>query len=530
MPIKLVLTIRLSGNSIVINQSEKMNDKHRLASKLLAWHDHLANNRKATERVWGDIATYIRPERNVFTGRSIHESAKNIFDSTAILASEFLASSLWTMVSSSANEWFQIKPKNAQFLACPEVSEWFTQVNQAMKSELLDAQSGFYHKSYEFYSDLVCFGTAIFYVGENTSTGQIEYSCKNLAYCYLDFGPTGNIDVVFRRVYLTAEAAVGYFGLSNLPEHIVAAYQSGSEENFMFLHAVMPRECVSNYYEAATVKPYVSFYLEPTTARVISEGGYNECPYIVARWFTSPHQIYGESPSMLVLPDIKMLNAISKSTIVALQKQVDPPLLAPNEAAVQGIKTNPGGIIYGGLDPITGNQLFKPLINPMDLSGINETQEQKRSAIKEAFYFSWLVSSYNTNATATEVLSVNEQRMQLLGSKIARIQTEFLYPLLVRQFNVMRRLHKFPELPAHNTSAMSIDADFYGLWNRYQQLSESVGLDSLISQLGRLQALGVDMKDKVDWQSALQIIAQGHGVPSGVMCGFNVNNKRSLHA
>ena len=49
---------------------------------------------------------------------------------------------------------------------------------------------------------------------------------------------------------------------------------------------------------------------------------------------------------MTALPDVKMLNEMSKTTIKAAQKQVDPPLLVPDDGFILPVRTVPGGLNF----------------------------------------------------------------------------------------------------------------------------------------------------------------------------------------
>src|SRR5690606_8774321 len=118
------------------------------------------------------------------------------------------------------------------------------------------------------------------------------------------------------------------------------------------------------------------------------------------------------SPAMLALPDIKMLNAMAKTTIVAAQKAADPPILAPDEAAVRGIRTTPGGIIYGGIDD-NGRVRYQPLTTGANIGLTLEMAEQRRQAIREAFHWSLLLLVAQPNQTATEVLARQEEKLRL---------------------------------------------------------------------------------------------------------------------
>ncbi|MGV3278558.1 portal protein [Rickettsiales bacterium LUAb2] len=488
-----------------------MEQQNNLITELLTWQQQLEHKRNKLENTWQDVAAYIRPERNYFSKQNSVDLAKNIYDSTALLASEFLISSVWSMVSSSSNQWFHLKPLDNSLLKDPKIHCWFKEVNLQMQANLISTASGFYYKSYEFYSDLICFGTAIFYVGENIQDNSLIYTCKNLAKCYLD-QTNYHIDTLFEKFSLTRSEAIKQFGLDSLSPELINCTDDTKHE---FIHAVVPSNYLKNKVANLIKMQYSSYYIEVNNKNLVASSGYHEFPYIVARWFSNSNNLYGESQSMNILPDIKMLNAISKTLLIAIQKQVDPPILAPNEAVIQGVKTNPGGVIYGGIDPVTGNQLFKPLVSGIDLTSANLLQQQKRESIREAFYYSLLFNSYRANTTATEIISINEQKMQLLGAKIARIQTEFLYPLLLRQYKVMLRLDKFPHIP-NTLNPEEVEVEFLGIWNRYQKTIQALGTTNFTNIIERIKIMNPEITNILDWSMILKIIAEGNGVPNKV--------------
>ena len=59
---------------------------------------------------------------------------------------------------------------------------------------------------------------------------------------------------------------------------------------------------------------------------------------------------------MTALPDVKMVNLMSKTIIQAAQKQIDPPLLVPDDGFILPVRTQPGGLNFyraGSRDTIT---------------------------------------------------------------------------------------------------------------------------------------------------------------------------------
>ena len=91
---------------------------------------------------------------------------------------------------------------------------------------------------------------------------------------------------------------------------------------------------------------------------------------------------------MTALPDVKMLNEMSKTTIKSAQKQVDPPLLVPDDGFILPVRTVPGGLNFyrsGTRDRI------EPLnIGANTPLGLN-MEEQRRNSIRNAFYVNQLM-------------------------------------------------------------------------------------------------------------------------------------------
>src|ERR1043165_5430963 len=96
--------------------------------------------------------------------------------------------------------------------------------------------------------------------------------------------------------------------------------------------------------------PYASYYVCCATNDVIEEGGFRTFPYAVGRYDLNPGEVYGRSPCMTILPDVKMLNEMNRTTIQAAQLQVLPPLLAHRDGILDAIRLTPAAINYGGVD------------------------------------------------------------------------------------------------------------------------------------------------------------------------------------
>ena len=85
---------------------------------------------------------------------------------------------------------------------------------------------------------------------------------------------------------------------------------------------------------------------------------------------------------MTALPDVKMLNKMSEVTIRAAQKQIDPPLMVPDDGFIMPIRTTPGSLNFYRAG--TRDRMEPLNIGANNPLGLN-MEEQRRNAIRQAF-------------------------------------------------------------------------------------------------------------------------------------------------
>lgn len=479
-------------------------------------YNKLQSEREELENIWQQVGKYVRPSLEVSA-----EKATDVYDSTAMLAAEYLTSSLWSYISNSSTNWFYLKAKNSA-KENPITKAYLQEATEIIKDSFHNSKTGFYYKCYEFYADLVNYGTAIFYTHEDLASSEVSYQTCNLQDTYI-YSAGNTIDTVIRKIVLNASESIEFFGSSNVSKKIINSFKEQSTEVFTFLHITFPAKIVAKKFHNVRKMPFASYYIDVEDQSILQESGYFEFPFMVSRWYTHTNNLYGQSPAMIALADIKMVNAMAKTMLIAAQKQIDPPILAPNELSIQGIKTVPGSVIYGGIDPLSGNQLIKPLYMGIESNNTYAMQEQVRNSIRESFFYSLLLYAYSTNATATEVLSVNEQKLKILGSKIARIQSEFLYPLIKRQCVLLQRLGLLKALPL-NLNWQDIEVAFLSSWNRFEKFTDSFALTQTSNFMQSVQSFCPEIHKLVDWQAAINLVAEANGLSKNIMNNNVTNN------
>lgn len=480
------------------------------AKSLIERKNRMAGERGVWENHWQEIAELMSPDRADFTGYRTpgEKRMEKIHDGTALLSSTHLGSGLWGMLTSSTNDWFGVESEIAELNKDYSVKVWCAETSRRMRSVFASHGQAFYSAALDYLYDVPTLGTGVFYTDEEVGKANIFFSCRHLAECYIAENDRERVDFLVRKFQWTARQAVKRWR-GACSKAVLDAAEKQPERKFNFLHGVMP---IDEWDGKRTNKPFASVYVDEDAGQILAEGGYFDFPYQVARWSTRSRGVYGDGAGMIALPDTKMVNAMSITTIRAAQKTVDPTLLAPDEDAISGIRTSPGGIIYGGVD-MRGNQLVRPLVTGADVGLGIELTEQRRTAIREAFYWSLLMMVDKANMTATEIVSRNEEKMNLMGPQLGRLQTEFLDPLITRVFGIMMRAGALSPPPAILQQYPGLSIQYLSPMARIQRAGEASATMRTLEVAGQMGQANPEIWDKVDTDAALDIMSSAFGAP-----------------
>jgi hypothetical protein len=262
--------------------------------------------------------------------------------------------------------------------------------------------------------------------------------------------------------------------------------------------------------------PFSSIYFEYDSGHIISQGGFKEFPYVVPRYLKASNELYGRSPGMNALPDVKVLNKMVEVGMKAAQKQVDPPLLVPDDSMLMPIRMSPGSINYyrsGSRDRI--ETLNIGANNPLGLN----MEQQRREAISQTFHVDQLLITENRNMTATEVVQRNEEKMRILGPVLGRLQSELLQPMIIRIFNIMLRNNLLPDAPEILLN-QEIDVEYVSPMaqaQRGQELSSIVRGLELFGQIGQV----APVTDYIDPQGLVKHLIKILGLPARMIRSDN---------
>lgn len=487
------------------------------AEEIIRRQERMAGDRATWEQHWREIARLVLPRQSDFN-QSQTPGAKRtefMYDATAALALERFAAAMESMLTPRTGRWHRLTTDDEALDEDPDVRAWLDDVTEALFAARYSPRANFASQAHETYMSLGAFGTGAIFVDEVMGLG-LRYKSLHLAELFFAENMAGAIDTVHRRFEYTARQAAQRF--KTLPERIRTAAEKEPERKFEFIHCVWPRDDVKPGRRDWRGMPFASVYVAVEGRQIVDEGGYRSFPYAVSRYVTAPREIYGRSPAMTVLPDIKMVNEMSKTTIRAANMAVDPPLLLSDDGVLQAFQMRPGALNFGGVGP-NGEPMVKALENRGRFDISLEMMDQRRKVVNDAFLVTLFQILVETPAmTATEAMLRAQEKGALLAPTMGRQQSEMLGPMIERELDILASAGQLPPMPdALIEAGAGVRVEYESPMVRAQRAEEGVGILRTLEGITPLAQIDPTVLDGIDPDETLRALADVNGVPQKVL-------------
>ena len=490
-----------------------------LATRLLRRLETLEADRANFESVWQEILDYVLPRRADIYGSIVPgtKRGQQIYDSTPNKSLMRLASALNSMLTNPASKWFDLQIPGLED-PDDEVKEWLEDVRRVTSQEL--DNSNFYSQAHELYLDLASLGTSVMYIAESNQPDQTLYfKTLHLREAFISENAEEVVDTVHRRFEKTVAQMVEEYGLENLPNEVKEKYENPAtiDEMQPLIHIVLPRRdyAYTGTPDPPSKKKYASITIHRATKHIIKESGYDTFPYVTPRWLKSSGEIYGRSPAWDALADIKTLNAMEKTMLRMGQKLADPPIQMPSEGFIRTVDLTPSGVNYYDS---TVDARIEPILLGGNMPLARDMLEDKRTAIKDAFFDNNLHLIDKREMTAQEVQQRSSENMRVLGPTFSRLEYEYLEGTVERVIPILSKAGKLPDPPA-SIRDMEMKVKFVSPIAKAQRLHEVQAIEHTVGVAikSAMEAQKPEILDNIDFDAALRLVADLNGTPMEIM-------------
>jgi hypothetical protein len=493
----------------------------------------LENDRSSWRSHWQELTDYLSPRR----GRYLVDQSQsnrgrkrnnNIIDNTATQALRTLGAGLMSGMTSPARPWFRFGTPDPNMMDRDDVKVYMAAVESICRAIL--HKSNFYNTAYTVYTELGSFGTAPLY-RQKSFDSVIRFRPFTAGEYVIAENHYGQVDTIGRNFTMTVSQIVGKFviqpdGKEDWSGVSKATRKLWDNKNYDELvpciHLIEPR----HMSDRDTSKPgnlnmpFKSLYFEEGGEGddVLLESGYEKLPVYTPRWDVLSGEMYGRSPGMDCLGDIKQLQHQQKRKAQAIDKMVNPPMTAPTSLRGKASTVLPGGTTY--VDPTQGGQGFvpayqvQPRLNEM-MMDIQSVQER----IQRGFYadlFAMMINSDRRQMTATEVAERHEEKLILLGPVLQRLNIELLDPLLDDVFSFAQEAGLLPDPPEVLTD-VDLRIEYISLLAQAQQAVGASAIERTMAFAGNMVAVFPDIVDNIDADKAVRDYGEIVGIAPDMM-------------
>ena len=463
-----------------------------LKSERASWFSH-----------WQDITVYLLPRNGRYFVQDHNKGWKrhnNIYDNTATQSLGILAAGLMGGLTSPARPWFRLGIADNDLMKYAPVKEWLAHATRIMLD--IFQKSNTYRSLHSMYKELGAFGTAACIVAEDFQNVIHHFPLTAGEYC-IATDWKGDVCTLYREFQKTVGEVVKEFGKENCSNHVVSMFDRGSLDQWItIVHAIEPRADRDLTKQDAQNMAWKSVYYEVGGEhdKCLRESGYKTFRVLAPRWDVAGGDIYGNSPGMEALGDIKQLQQEQLRKSQGIDYMTNPPLQVPTSLKNRDVDRLPGGITFR--DSAGGNDKIESMFSvALDLSHLGADIQDVRGRIRGSFYADMFLmlqnDSADTRKTATEVAELHEEKMLMIGPVLERLHNELLNPLIDITFESMMAAGIVPP-PPPELAGQDLNVELISMLAQAQRAIATNGVDRFVGALGQVAQFKPDVLDKLN--------------------------------
>lgn len=452
---------------------------------------------------WQEVSTYVLP----WSGRYFRQDrdkgirrGNQIYDNTGIRALRTLGAGLMAGATSPARPWFRLATHDPELNRAQPVKLWLNEVAERMHAVF--QKSNTYRALHQVYEELGAFGTAASIVLPDFNSVIHHYPLTTGEYA-IATDWQGRVVTLYREFEKPVSEIVAEFGIENCSSTVQTAFHTGQLGTWIpIIHAIEPRADRDPSKRDARNMEWASYYFELSAdpSKLLRESGFRQFPAVVPRWAVAGGDMYGNSPGMEALGDIKQLQHEQLRKAQGIDYQTNPPLQVPDTLKNRDVERLPGGITYIPAGTAGNAEIKTAFAVELDLEHLLEDIQDVRQRIRQSFFsdiFMMMANSTNPQMTATEVAERHEEKMLMMGPVMERLNNELLFPLVETTFTHMVEMGAVPPAP-QELGGMDLTVEFISMLAQAQRAIGTNSVDRFVGNLGTVAQMKPDVLDKFD--------------------------------
>ena len=449
-----------------------------------------------------ELSKLITPRTGRFLVTDRNKGGKrhnNIIDNAGSNGLRVLGAGLMAGMTSPARPWFRLGLADRSLMEYGPVKIWLAAVTDIMRTVF--TKSNTYRALHMLYEELGAYGTGASIVMDDFEDVIRHYPATCGEYM-IATDHRGEVCTLYREFDMTVAAIVAEFGIDAVSPSVRNMFKSGNNLDawVTVMHIIEPNRDRDVKNPFSKNLPWTSIYMELAGQpagqlnenQFLREKGFKRFPALCPRWHTAGGDIYGDSPGMEALGDVKQLQHGQLRKTQGIDYRVKPPIQVPTSMKNQPLATLPGGVSY--YDQTTPHGGIRSAFD-VNLSLTEQLEDIRdvRQRIRGTFYvdlFLMLAQNDSPDAsrqpiTAREVAERHEEKLLMLGPVLERLHNELLKPKIDLTFDRMIEARIVPP-PPQELNGHELQVEFISMLAQAQRAIGVQGVDRLVQTVGTI--------------------------------------------
>ena len=351
-----------------------------------------------------------------------------LFDATAADAVDNLAASMYSLLTPPESLWLNLVRES-------DLSPDAENATNMLRAHLND--SNFYTTIHQCYTDLIVLGTACLFMAENPLGADSAFSFTAIPMTDIAILP----GMVFHTTSMPACDLIEKYPSVTLPNHMKDTVKNNPQTPIRLVQSLVGKDF--------TAWIDVGGDLENN---IVARGTFETNPYIIFRWSLVSGELYGRSPVLRALPDIKTANKVVELVLKNATIAVSGIWQADDDGVINlaNINLTPGAIIPKAV----GSSGLTPLASGADFDVSQIVLRDLRDRIRHSLLADRLGLLSDKEMTATEILARNADMVRILGATYGRLLHEFIKPLCERGLQILSRRGLIEKISLHSDAEL----------------------------------------------------------------------------
>ncbi len=388
-----------------------------MSKNILTMYRMAKQQRAVWDKRWDDCQRYTIPMRD--------DESASLFDATAADAVDMLAASLFSLMTPPESFWVSLTSADS------EINVDFTRSENAIRNHL--NQSNFYTEIHQCYLDLAILGTACLYMREAPigAESAFQFQAIPMKNVYVNRDSVGDVSSVFYVCSMTSDDVVNTYSDWDISDNFATKFKENPDAHVSIVQSIVRND--SGYSYVA----FIDSENDNFESCILSRGQFVKNPFLIFRWSAMSGEVYGRSPVMRALPDIKTANKVVELVLKNATIAVSGIWQADDDGVLNlsNVQLTPGAIIPKAV----GSAGLTPLRAGADFDVSQLILEDLRARIRHALLADRLSIMSDKVMTATEIIARNTDMMRILGATYGRMLNEFIRPMIDRGMYILAR-------------------------------------------------------------------------------------------